>query len=59
VNAVTEPAMYEFTSVCGQNFKTNDPNCRICPGCGRSAVLDWNPAEVERPERIQPDGAKS
>jgi hypothetical protein len=59
VSAVTGPAIYEFTSVCGQNFETDDPNCRACPECGRSAVLDWKPAEAELFERIQRDGAKS
>jgi hypothetical protein len=54
---MTGRAMYEFTSVCGQNFETEDPNCRACPECGRSAILDWKPAQAEQPEPA-PAGAK-
>jgi hypothetical protein len=58
MSTLTNHAMYEFTSICGQNFETDDPNCRACPECGQSAVLDWKPAEIKDCERNQPDGAK-
>jgi len=46
-------SVYEFTSVCGQNFQTEDPDPRVCPECGQSAVVEWKPGdEASRPDQV-------
>ncbi len=49
-------SVYEFTSICGQNFLTEDPARRICPECGRSLVLDWKPTPSSSTESVPEEG---
>jgi hypothetical protein len=55
--SVVADSVYEFTSISGQNFLTEDPQWRICPECGRSLVLDWKPTPPSSTETVSDEGA--